>query len=125
FKLKQPGLIDTLFRCTLHMDSTHFRLDDSSMQTIDSIINKWPTWKEDTATLTIFAKGFYYCCDSLTDTLYKERLDACQTKLNTLAAIFEKHKINCFSFMQDLDMIIYNDDEELFDKIEIQVIENY
>lgn len=125
FKLKQPGLIDTLFRCTLHMDSTHFRLDDSSMQTIDSIINKWPTWKEDTATLTIFAKGFYYCCDSLTDTLYKERLDACQTKLNTLAAIFEKHKINCFSFMQDLDMIIYNDEEELFDKIEIQVIENY
>ncbi len=125
FRLKQPGFIDTLFSCFLHMDSTHVRLEDSSTKMIDSIMSIWPTWKEDSSTITIFAKGFYYCCDSLSDTLYKQRLDACQTKLNLLEDIFAKHKITCLSFMQDLDMIIYNDEEELFDKIEITVIENY
>jgi hypothetical protein len=124
-RLKQPGYKDSLYNNTLKMDSTHLALDSLSQDKFDSIIAHWPAWTEDSATVIIYLKGYYYSGDSTADSMFQFRLEKCKEKLNFLATAFEKHKIKCDIVMQDLDMIIYNDDEELFDTVDIKIVEFY
>ncbi len=46
-------------------------------------------------------------------------------QLETLSKQFEKKGIKCNYIMQDLDMIIYDDEEDLFDQIECKIVEFY
>jgi len=124
-KLRQPGYRDTLYKNVLKMDSTHVQLDSASAVQIDSIIKQWHTWKEDSATVVIFLKGYYYCCDSIADTLFKARVDQCQQRLDNLTVKLNKHGIKCDVIMQDMDMLIWRDDETLFDDVEVTVVEDY
>lgn len=124
-RLRQPGLTDTLFHGFIKVDSNGHFTDSTTKVLLDSLQTTWPAWTDDSATVILMAKGFYYCCDSTNDTLYKARLDRCQEKLEVFQKWLEKRKITCLNYMLDLDMIIYNDDEELFDAIEVTVLENY
>jgi hypothetical protein len=107
------------------MDSTHVQLDSASTVQMDSIIKQWHTWKEDSATVVIFLKGYYYCCDSIADTLFKARVDQCQQRLDNLTTKLNKHGIKCDVIMQEMDMLIWRDDETLFDDVEVTVVEDY
>jgi hypothetical protein len=124
-RLRQPGIIDTLYKTTLMFRQHEMKLESASIQRLDSVLKSWKTWQEDSAKITILLKGHYYCCDSLTDTFYLKRLQTCQNQLNHVSQIFNNRKISCDWVMQDFDMIIYNDDEDLLNEIELTVIENY
>lgn len=124
-KLRQPGYKDSLYKTILKTDSTHMKLDSNSNLLFDSIIHQWSSWTEDSATVIIFLKGHYYCCNSLTDTLYKERLMTCLRRLDFITDLFLQKGLNCKVIMQELDMIIYNDDEEYFDEVELSIVEYY
>jgi hypothetical protein len=70
-------------------------------------------------------KGYYYSGDTITDTLFRDRIDVCQKKLDLLTAWFNQKGISCDIIMQDMDMLIYNDDKEWFNNVELKVIEYY
>lgn len=123
-RLRQPGFRDTLFCATLRT-GPELKPDSASVVLMDSLIKQWPVWTEDSATIVIFLKGRYYCCDSLADTLYLSRLQEGMHRLQKLAARLEKGGIACHYVMQDLDMITYNDEEDLFDEVEVKVVECY
>ncbi len=124
-KLKQPGLKDTLFSEVLRTDSTGIEFDSTSSTVLDSILSKWPQWTEDSATILIFLKGYYYSGDTITDTLFTSRVTACQKKMDLLTERLKKQGIQCEIIMQQMDMMIYNDEEEWFKRIEIKVVEYY
>ena len=124
-KLREPGLTDTLFRNQLLVDSTKNKFTTDSKIVLDSIISNWKSWKEDSAIVKIFLKGYYYAGDSLTDSTFKAKLDQCENQLKLATAFFEQKGIKCQYLMTDLDMIALKDDEELFDKIEVVVVEDY
>jgi len=124
-RLRQPGYRDTLFQARFNTDSTHLTLDSLSQILFDSMATKWPVWTEDSATVIIFLKGYYYCCDSVSDSLYLNRLTQCQQRLQAIANRFAERGIECRYVMQDVDMIIYNDEEELFDEVDVKVVEFY
>jgi hypothetical protein len=101
------------------------KLEQGSIRKLDSVLRKWKYWSDDSARIHVELHGSYYCCDSLQDTLYLQRLKACDLKLNHISNIFHKRKIACDWVMLNSEMVIYNDDEELFDEIKLYVIENY
>lgn len=124
-RLRQPGLVDTLFRNQLMVDSTKNKFTTDSKIVLDSIISNWKNWNEDSAVVKIFLKGYYYAGDSLTDSTFKARLDQCENQLKLATTFFERKGIKCQYLMTDLDMIALKDDEELFDKIDVVVVEDY
>ncbi len=124
-RLKQPGLIDTLYTCTLQVDSTHGLLDSLSQNHVDSIIHYWPEFIEDSADVVIYLKSYYYAGDSLADTAYRKHLETCFAQMEKVAKQFEQKKIACHFIMRDPMMIALKDDEWLFRKIEVSVVEFY
>jgi hypothetical protein len=124
-RLRQPGFRDTLFQSNFLTDNSHITLDSASTLLFDSIVKLWPTWTEDSANVVVFLKGLYYCCDSDSDTLLSQRIEHAMLQLETLSKQFEKKGIKCNYIMQDLDMIIYDDEEDLFDQIECKIVEFY
>jgi hypothetical protein len=124
-RLRQPGYRDTLFQSNFLTDNSHISLDSASTVMFDSIVKQWPTWTEDSANVVVFLKGLYYCCDSDSDTLLSQRIEHAMLQLETLSKQFEKKGIKCNYIMQDLDMIIYDDEEDLFDQIECKIVEFY
>lgn len=123
--LKTPHLVDTLFSTSLMFQPNELKLEQGSIRKLDSVLRKWKYWSDDSARIHVELHGSYYCCDSLQDTLYLQRLKACDLKLNHISNIFHKRKIACDWVMLNSEMVIYNDDEELFDEIKLYVIENY
>jgi hypothetical protein len=124
-RLRQPGYRDSLYANTWKFDSTTLKLDSASSAQLDTVLSKWPTWNEDSATVIIFLKGYYYAGDSTSDSMFQYRLTECQEKLSILSKRFEKYGIECKYVMQDLDMIIYNDEEDYFDNIDVKIVECY
>jgi hypothetical protein len=124
-RLRKIGITDTLYKTTLMFQPDELKLESASIQKLDTVLKKWKNWNDDSSRVTILIKGNYYCCDSLTDTFYLKRLQYCQAQLNHISNIFAKRKITCDWVMQDLDIIIYNDDEDLLNEVELTVIENY
>lgn len=124
-RLKQPGIIDTLYACDLSVDSIHALLDSASQTHIDSIIHYWGEYIEDSADVVIFIKSYYYSGDSLADTSYKQNLVKCIAQMRLVAEQFEKQKIACHLIMQDPCMLILNDNKQPFRKIELSVVEFY
>jgi hypothetical protein len=124
-RLRQPGYKDSLLKTKLKTDSTHLKLDSNSILVFDSIVHRWPQWTADSASVVVFLKGMYYCGDSIGDTLYKQRIDECNNRLEYISRLFEKNGIECKYIMQDLEMIIYNDEEDLFDEVDVKVVEYY
>jgi hypothetical protein len=124
-KLKQPGLKDTLLKANIRTDSTGLQFDSTSAIVLDTLFSKWDHWTEDSANVIVFMKGYYYSGDTITDTLFRDRIDVCQKKLDLLTAWFNQKGISCDIIMQDMDMLIYNDDKEWFNNVELKVIEYY
>jgi len=124
-KLKQPGLRDTLLNEILRTDTTGVELDSSSQIKLDTLLNKWYQWTEDSANVIIFLKCYYYSGDTMTDPMFTQRIEACQKKLDALTEKLNGQGIHCEVIMQDIRMLIYNDEEEWFDQIQLQVVEYY
>ncbi|MCC6447998.1 MAG: PD40 domain-containing protein, partial [Chitinophagaceae bacterium] len=124
-KLKQPGLIDTLFQAQLSFDSISHRLDSISYKKIDTVMKRWKDYTEDSASVVVFLKCYYYSGENDDDPMYKYNLDKCLAYLQEVNSYFEKRKIACWLIMQDPCMTIYNDDESLFDKVELNIVEYY
>ncbi|MCZ2140606.1 MAG: hypothetical protein LC096_04365, partial [Bacteroidia bacterium] len=124
-KLKQPGLIDTLFQAQLTFDSTTNKLDSISYKKMDTVMKQWKDYTEDSASVIVFLKAYYYSGENDEDTMYKHNLDQCFTYLQEVNSYFEKRKIPCWMIMQDLCMLIYNDEESLFKQVEMNIIEYY
>lgn len=124
-RLRQPGYKDSLYKDTWKIDSTEGNLDSASSAKFDTLMSKWSTWTEDSATVIIFLKGYYYAGDSTSDSLFQQRVIDCQKKLHLIAKKFEKQGLECKYVMQDLDMIIYNDEEEMYNEVDVKVVEFY
>ncbi len=124
-RLKQPGLIDTLYQCNLMTDSTHTLLDSVSQNHVDSIIHYWKEFIEDSSDVVIFMKSYYYSGDSLADTAYKRNIETCFAQMQLIAKQFEKNKIACHLIMRDPCMLILKDDELPFRRVELSVVEFY
>jgi preprotein translocase subunit SecA len=100
-------------------------LDSSSQIKLDTLLNKWYQWTEDSANVIIFLKCYYYSGDTMTDPMFTQRIEACQKKLDALTEKLNGQGIHCEVIMQDIRMLIYNDEEEWFDQIQLQVVEYY
>ncbi len=124
-KLRIPGLSDTLFRNQLEVDYSRNKFTIDSKLVLDTILSNWDDWNEDSAIVKIFLKGYYYAGDSLRDSTFKANLDQCEKQLKMATNYFEQKGIKCEYLMTDLDLIALKDDNELFDKIEVLVVEDY
>ena len=124
-KLKQPGIIDTLFQTELTLDTTHTFFDSLSLVRLDSVQKTWDYWNEDTASVVIFLKSYYYAGDSIGDTTFKENIDQCFSQMNMIKTYLSKKKIPCEIIMQDPCMLIFKDDELPYRKIEMRIVEYY
>lgn len=124
-KLKQPGLIDTLYQEVFLFDSLHSQLDSISYRKIDTLIKKWSKYLEDSASVVVFLKGYYYSGDSEIDSTYKENIQSCMYQLQAINNYFERMKFPCHFVMQDPTMIIWRDDEEIFRTVEMKIVEYY
>ncbi|HQW46289.1 MAG TPA: hypothetical protein PLZ98_04400 [Chitinophagaceae bacterium] len=124
-RLKQPGLIDTLFAADLYTDTTHLQLDSLSQSIIDTALNHWTEYKADSADVMIYLKSYYYAGDSLSDTCYKKYIETCMHQMQLIATQFEKRKIPCHLIMMDPCMLIFKDEERPFRKIEMSIVEFY
>ncbi|MBK8145331.1 MAG: PD40 domain-containing protein [Bacteroidetes bacterium] len=124
-KLKQPGLIDTLYTCNLMLDSTHSHFDSLSHNHIDTLLHHWDRYSEDSATVLVFLKSYYYSGDSLADSTYKKNIETCFAQMQLVAKQFEKKKLACQVIMYDPCMLILKDDEEPFQKVELTLLEYY
>lgn len=124
-KLKQPGIIDTLFQTELTLDTTHTFFDSLSLVRLDSVQKTWDYWNEDTASVVIFLKSYYYAGDSIGDTTFKENIDRCFNQMNMIKTYLSKKKIPCEIIMQDPCMLIFKDDELPYRKIEMRIVEYY
>lgn len=125
FKLRMPGLKDTLYKTTLRYDTLQNRFDVESVAQIDSIVTNWTKWNQDSAFISVFVKGYFYCCDSLYDSLYLQRLEASQAKIDLFVKSLERKGIACKYVMPQLDMLIYNDEEDFFNQLDVFVLEDY
>lgn len=125
-KLKQIGLVDTLYRTTLKLKSDTLSLDSLVNIELDTTLTKWKYWIEDSANIVVFLKGYYYCGDSISDSLFQSRLNDCKHKLKFIANKFESLGLKCEFIMQDLDMLIFKEeDEDIYNEIELKIIEYY
>lgn len=124
-KLKQPGLIDTLFTCNLMFDSTHTTLDSFSQKNIDTLLKQWDAFTEDSATVMVFLKTYYYSGDSLSDSTYRQNIETCFAQLELVKEKFKQKKVSCQIFMPDPCMLIFRDDELPYRKVEMTVLEYY
>lgn len=124
-RMRQPGYIDTLLNAIIEHDTLSGAPSDSALALLDSLAKKWPEWTEDSAFVNITLTSYYYCCDSLTDSLYEARLEACLNRIRYLQQFFERRGIPCERIMPSPSIFIYNDEAYWFRRTEIQVIENY
>lgn len=124
-KLKQPGIIDSLYKCDLWIDTLNESYDSLSMAHLQYIIEHWEQWVDDNADVHIFIKNYYYSGDSLSDTNYIHYVEKCLNDFNWLEKYFKQHNIPCRNLMHDPDMLILNDEKKYFRKIEIAVVEYY
>ena len=124
-KLRQPGIRDTLFTGALNFDSTMNAMDSMSVVEMDKILSNWDHWTEDSATVVVLLKGYYYSGDTLTDTLFAKRIEECKQKLDLLTDALNRKGISCDLIMQDMDMLIYNDERTWYDRVEVNVVEYY
>ncbi len=124
-RLKRPGLIDTLYKCNILLDSARLGFDSISQAHIDTVLHRWKDYTEDSATIVVFLKSYYYSGDSLADSTYRQNIEACFAQMQLISKQFEKKKIACHLIMQDPHMLIFKDDELPFRKVEMTVVEFY
>jgi hypothetical protein len=124
-RLRQPGIIDTLFTGSLVSNSDFQTLDSTSTVRLDSLYEAYSSWSEDSAILNVLVKANYYSGDSLADPAFAQHLKNAQQQVAILEDYFRKKKQPCHIVMTALDMIIYNDDERKLHDMEIEVIESY
>ncbi|MBK7690385.1 MAG: hypothetical protein IPJ31_04480 [Bacteroidetes bacterium] len=107
------------------LDSTHSRFDSLSRNHIDTLLHHWDQYTEDSATVLVFLKSYYYSGDSLADSTYKKNIETCFAQMQLVAKQFEKKKLACQVIMYDPCMLILKDDEEPFQKVELTLLEYY
>ncbi len=125
-KLRQPGYRDTLFAISFLVDTINLIQDSSLAYSLDSVVNVWSQAKNDSADLQLFLTSYYYCCDSVADSLYLDRLQHCLQKLNTLIKALEKRGIPCEHIMPITEMLIYRDDDFVSEQnVKMSLVEYY
>ena len=125
-KLKRPGYKDTLSKETYYIDSSTANLDSTSLAKFDTLIKSWHHWTEDSANIVIFLKGYYYSGDSLSDSMCTNYIQRCQLNLDLITNRLNKKGIRCDFIMQDMNMLIYkDDDEDWYNTIEMDIVEYY
>jgi hypothetical protein len=124
-RLRQPGFVDTLFQDAFDTDSLTHKPDSIALAKLDSLASKWSIWAADSAFLHIFIKGYYYSGDTITDTCFARYVQECQLRLDQVTGVLNKKGIQCDIIMQDMDMLIYTDDRQWFNKVEMSVVEYY
>jgi hypothetical protein len=124
-RLKQPGYKDTLYQTTLRIDTSNTNLDSSSMLQLNTLLQQWKQWIEDSADVVLFMKSYYYSGDTITDTMFTTNILQCKTKQEVLTKELVRRGLSCDNIMNTMNMIIYNDDMDIFRTIEIMVVEFY
>lgn len=124
-RLRTPGLLDTLYKGQLVLDSITHQLDSTSKHILDSLLDYYVREQQDSANLTFMLNGYYYSGDSVSDSNYAFHLQQGFDRMKYLEGILEKRKLRCHEIMTDLDMIIYDDEKQVFNTIDIELIETY
>ncbi len=123
-KLKRIGVLDTLFKHAVQLDTTLIKPDSISCKMLDSIVNTWSYWKEENASIQVYISN-NYICESDTDTMCEKNIS---TALNNIKIIFDYIKRNgipCSVINENTVQLRRKEEDEMNDSITVMVVEYY